>query len=162
MNRLAILAALLAAGCTSSTVNVSQAVTDAGLITNGIAGVYQSFVTLYPTAVSPAQQATVAKDLAAAQVALAALQGVSANLTTAATLQGIEADVNAVLGVMGTVAPGVLPQQIVVGIEAANVLLPLIEATVNQIQGVTAPVKAAMLPMSPDHARLVLQADGLR
>ena len=152
--------AMLAGCASSSTVNASQAITDAGIIVNGIQGVYQSFVTLYPSAVSPAQQASVAKTLAAAQAAQVALQGASANLTTATTLSGIEADVNVVLGAITQVAPGVVPPQISAGIMAAQVLLPLIEATVAQIQNPAAPVKvgAVVGAMSPGQARLVLMA----
>ena len=96
----------------------------------------------------------------AAQAAQVALQGASANLTTATTLSGIEADVNVVLGAITQVAPGVVPPQISAGIMAAQVLLPLIEATVAQIQNPAAPVKvgAVVGAMSPGQARLVLMA----
>jgi hypothetical protein len=42
------------------------------------------------------------------------------------------------------------------------VLLPLIEVTVNQLQGVTKVAAVAPGPMSTDQARLVLQAAAMK
>lgn len=161
MKSLSLAAALLLAACSSaSTVNPSQAIADAQTVTNGIAAVYASFVALYPSAVKPTDQTTVAADLAAAQIALSGLQGASGTLSTAATLEAVETDANAVVAVLAGVLPNVpgVPPEVAAGVEAARVLLPLIEGVVMQIQGVAVPAKMAAMGMSPAHARLVLQA----
>lgn len=162
MKRLIFAGALLfLAACQSgSTVNPSQAIADAQTVTNGIAGVYASFVALYPASVSSAQQQTVKDELAAANALLAGLQGASGSLSTGNSLSAVEADVNAVLSVMAGV-PG-LPPEIAAGVEAADVLLPLIEGVVAQINGVVTQPKMAAMAMSPDHARLVLRAAAVR
>jgi hypothetical protein len=146
----------------TATVDPTQAIADAGILTKGIAGVYNALVLLYPGAVSGPDQTKVAADLAAARAALTGLSAVAPALTNATSLQGIETAVNDVLGIISSI-PG-LPPQITAGVTAATVLLPLIEVVVNQLQGKTVVAAAMVAPpeMTPDQARLVLKAAGGR
>lgn len=157
----AALAVSLGACSSNGTVNTTQAVTDANIVVSGISADYKAFLTLYPTAVPVSKQSEVEAALAAAQAALTQLSGAS----TATGLQAVETDINLVLGVLSTAcqpSPGtqsICPQSVSAGLLAANVLLPLIEVTINQLQGVPPKVAAAARPgMSPEQARLVLTA----
>lgn len=147
-------------GCSSTgTVNTSQAVADANVVVSGVAADYKAFVTLYPATITPARQAEVLAALTMAQAALAQLQ--AAAIPAATGLQAVETNINTVLGVLsGACLPPICPAAVSAGLMAANVLLPLIEATINQLQGVpvTPKVAAAMAhpAMNPEQARLVL------
>lgn len=166
MKRIILTAALaLSLGACSSngTVNTTQAVADANIVVSGISADYRAFLTLYPTAVPAATQTQVDAALTAAQGALTQLGSAS---TTATGLQAVETDINLVLGVLSTAcqpSPGtqsICPQSVSAGLLAANVLLPLIEVTINQLQGVAPKVAAAVAhpAMNPAQARLVLTA----
>ena len=78
-------------------------------------------------------------------------------LTNIRSLQSVEAAVNAVLAIVGGVVAGIpgVPAEVTAGILAAQVLLPVIEMVINQLQGqaVKAPAPAAM---SVDQARRTL------
>lgn len=145
---------LILAGCTgiTGTVDVSTAITDAGIVVNGVAGVYQSILTLYPGRVSAAQQASVAGYLDAARNGLAQL---SSSATTLTGLQGVEDAVNAVLPIIAAI-PG-LPPEVTAGVLAAQVLLPIIEGVVAQLRGQPPKVAAARAGMSPERARETLR-----
>lgn len=145
-------------GCSSTGVNTSQAVADANIVVSGITADYKAFVALYPNAVPATQQVQANAALAAAQTALTQLSSAS---TTATGLQAVETDINLVIGVLSTACQAPMcPASVSAGLLAANVLLPLIEVTINQLQGVpvTPKVAAAMAhpAMNPEQARLVL------
>lgn len=158
--RLTLAAPLALAACGTG-VDPTQAIADAQTVVNGVGGVYAQFLTLYPTAVSPAQQASVASSLAAARAAVAQLSASASSLTTAQTLQAVEANVNAVLTVLNTVVPLVpgVPPAVSAGLLAASVLLPMIEAMIGQLQGQAPKVATARAGMSPEAARLILKGD---
>ena len=157
-----VLAPLALAGCGTTGVDATQAIADAQIVVNGVASVYQTLLTIYPSAVSQSQQSTIAADLAAARAALAGLSANGAALTNATSLLGVENAINAVLNIVSGILPNIpgVPAPISAGVMAANVLLPLIEATINSLTGnapkVTARVAAPA--MSADQARLVLKA----
>jgi hypothetical protein len=144
--------AFLAACGTTGTVDVTQAIADAGIITNGIAGVVQSLVTL--GRISPAQQISIAGYISTARIAQAQLSASASALNNVTNLQGVEDAINAALPILSAI-PG-LPPEITVGIVAAQVLLPIIEATIAQLLNKPPKVSAARQAMSPDSARAVL------
>lgn len=150
------LGALALMGCQGgATIDPTQAIADANIVVKGISGV----LALYPNAIKPADQIKVSVDLTAANAILAGLSASAAFLTTAQGLHGIETAINDVLAIVGAV-PG-LPPQVTAGVMAAQVLLPLIESVVNQLQN--KPVVAARVAasaMSPGEARAVLRAVG--
>jgi hypothetical protein len=166
MNRRTFTIASLAilGGCApgTNTIDPTQAITDAQIVVTGITGVWRSFIVLYPRAVTPAQQASATAALAAAQTAVAQLQASASQLTTAATLKAVEDNINVVMGVLTAVLPTIpnVPPEITAGVLAATVLLPIIEAMVNQLQGQS--VKAAAVRAAPgmttDEARRTLRA----
>lgn len=156
--RLTLAAPLALAACgTGSTVDPTQAIADANTVVNGVAGVYQQFVLSYPNAVKSDQQDRITAALAAARTALDQLSASASGLTNATNLAAVEKDVNAVLAVLAEI-PG-LPPQITTAVAMANVLLPLIEAMVGQLQGQAPKVATARPGMSADAARLVLKAN---
>src|SRR5665213_3359227 len=142
----AVLALSLAACSSTSSVNATQAISDANIVVSGIAADYHTLLTLYPTAVPAAQQTKIAADLAAAQQGITTLSASGSDLSKATSLQGVETAINDVVGVVAGVLPGIpgVPPAILAGVDAADVLLPLIEVTVNQLQGVTTAPMAAM------------------
>lgn len=161
---IAFAAALATSACSSTTaVNTTQAISDAGIVVSGVSADYKAFIALYPKTLTAEQQATALAALTAAQTALAQLQSAT---TTVTGLQGVETNINAVLGVLSTacVAP-ICPASIAAGLVAANVLLPLIEVTINQLQGVPVTPKAAMamsqMSMTPNAAREHLFLDAV-
>jgi hypothetical protein len=157
----------LTACSTMTTAGVQTAITDAGLVVSGVSADYNAFLQLYPTALTPTQQTQVALYLQEAADALKQLQTVAGSTpTTGIALQKVEMAMNGVLGVIANVLPKLpgVPPAITAGFEAATVLLPIIEVTINQlVPTYTAPppalhyaaVKAT--PMSADAARLELQ-----
>lgn len=164
MNRRALIQAapFFLAACTTTggtSVNVSQAIVDAGIVVTGVSNVYQSFVVLYPRSLSATHQATITADLVAARAALASLSASASNITNLAGLQSVETAINEVLSILTTVLPSVpnVPSQITTGVMAANVLLPIIEIVINQLQGAPSkPASAAQPAMSPESARATL------
>jgi hypothetical protein len=145
---------------------VQRAATDAALLVTGVSSIEKSFVTLYPGALTPAELAGVDAALAAAQVALGQLSTLANTAPTGNALMAVETNINAVVSIMSQVVAKVpnIPPSVAAGLMAANVLLPIIETTANQlIAGSTvapAPKAAMGITMAPDHARLVLQAAG--
>ncbi len=153
--------ALSLGACTpTGTVNTTQAIADANIVVSGIAADYRVFVQLYPAAIPPTQQVAVNAALTAAQSALAQLSNAS---TTATGLQAVEDDVNVAIGVLTQACQSLAcPTSVSAGLMAANVLLPLIEIVVNEMNGKTPAPKVAafMAPttMTPAQARLILTA----
>jgi hypothetical protein len=155
---------LTVAACTSptgtSTVNTAQAAADASTVVNGLAADYKTFVTLYPSAIPAARQTTIAEDFAAAQTAMKQLAALPAGSTGATPLRTVETAMNDVVGVLTDALPGIpgVPPAVSAGVLAADVLLPLIEVMINQLQGVATAKPATVTLMTPDHARLILLA----
>lgn len=147
---------------TTPAASTTLAISDAQTVVNGLSADYKTFVVLYPMAVPATQQTRIAADFAAAQTALTALSAIPTGLPAANNLQSVETAMNDVVNVVAGVLPAVpgVPASVTAGVEAASVLLPLIELTVNQLQGASTPVTASSVApkMTADQARLVLKA----
>jgi hypothetical protein len=143
------------AGCNgTSGINVTQAIADAKIIVTGLENIYRAYAILYPQT----QQAAIEARLAAASLMLTKLSEAAPVLDNAATLEGIEAAINAVLDVLSSVP--VLPAPVQAAILAARVLLPLIELVISQLRGKVAPsaqMRSGPTTMSPDQARATLR-----
>lgn len=146
----------LLVGCNgTSGISITQAATDANIIVMGLGNIYRAYATLYPQA----QQATIQAKLDAAGLMLTKLSEAALALDNAAMLEAIEDAVNVVLEILSSVP--VLPAPVQAAILAARVLLPLIEAVIAQLRGVSKP-QAAMGPpvMSAGQARATLRRAG--
>jgi len=91
--------------------------------------------------------------------AVAKAVSMAASSTTAEQplIQKIETDVNAIInGLAGVPLP--IPLSSI--IQAATVLLPIIEAAVNLAVSAPAKARAMAVPMSPDEARAILRLNG--
>jgi hypothetical protein len=146
-----IIALLAVSACAGQTGNqVAQTVvTDANTLATGLAAELPALAAL-PGA-NAAAIAKIEADVADLQKATSAL---SASLTTTQAqplVQQIEADVNALISVGATLP---LPAGINVAFQAAEVLLPVLEAGVNM----AAPVGVAPGHMTPDQALAILRA----
>lgn len=142
-------APILLAGCatgqTPSQVT-AQVLTDINLEASGLANALPLMTTL-PAATKTQAAALIAKVQAAAATMSAAVSKAAAQ----ATVTQIETDVNALVGLLAGMP---LPPQVSGVLQAAVVLLPIIEAGV----GMAVPVGAAPGAMSPAQARLTLAA----
>lgn len=169
--------ALVLAGCNGTTGNqaVSQVATDVATIATGLQG---SLTALGSNTL------VAGPTLAKFGNYVADLRSLAAELATAASgsaqqplVQQVSADINAIIGVLATLPPGVIPPQVQLGLQAALVLLPVIETAVGLVvtpppavaTTVTAPVSTpagarragASAPITtPDQARAYLTQIG--
>jgi hypothetical protein len=156
LSRRAILGAPLAAALTSCGIALTptQIVTEAGVAAKGLSGTLTQLAAVDSTLVPSATLATLQNDLALAQGAASSL---SANLPAAngaSTVQTIEGYINAVLNTLA--APpvnGLIPAPFNMAVSAAALLVPDLEAFVNQYL----PVALAVAPTTLA-ARLQLRA----
>lgn len=122
----------------SPTLNVTQALAWAHGVenllegVNGAPGLLQTLAPLAPTMLTPDVLATMKTDLALADTILAGLSPASAPGTVATGLRTVESYFNAVMSLIGEIAPGVpgLAQYMPM-IDAASVAIQLIEVFVN-------------------------------
>jgi len=133
-------------GCASSSDVPATVATDAGLIASGLAGSFKD-ISGVPGAIMAALT-----DLADAAQALADADTIA---SAQPLVQRVEADVNTVVAAVGALP---LPANATSALQAAQVLLVVIEAGVNLV--VTA--GAARAAMTPEQARLVLAAAAMR
>lgn len=145
---LALLSMSACAGQTAAQVT-QTVVTDANAIATGLAAELPALAAL-PGANTVA--------IAKAEADVADIQKVSSTLSTSLTasqaqpvIQKIEADVNALVAVGATLP---LPPQVATAFQAAEVLLPVLETSVNLV----APVGASPNAMTPEQALAVLNA----
>lgn len=116
----------------------------------GLTGVYLTFKARYPGAISKAADDEVQKDLASATAPgglLDQLKAAASAADQAADLRGIESVANQVLGILAAEigkVPNIDPS-IVLGFQAAAILLPLLEQSANQL----VPTKAAGVVFIP-------------
>jgi hypothetical protein len=133
-------------GCARSSDVPATVATDAGLIASGLAGSFKGVSAV------PGVVVTALTDLTSAAKALADADTIASAQPLA---QRMEADVNAVVAAVGALP---LPANMASAIQAAQVLLVVIEAGVNL--AVTA--SGARGAMTPEQARLVLAAAAAR
>ena len=144
-------AALLAGCATGQTASqvTAQVLTDINLEASGLANALPLLTAAkgIPAAIVAKAQAIIAR----IQVAAASMSAQVTSAQAQATVTQIETDVNAVVGLLAGMP---LPPAISGVLQAAVVLLPLIEAGV----GLAVPVGAAPSAMSAAQARMVLAA----
>lgn len=154
-------------GCAStsstSVSGVSQAIADAQAVVAGVDQSWTALKLLYPQAITPARDAQVRALLDAAPGILAQLSTAADPSTNAGGLRGVEAIVNQVLNIASANlvnVPGV-PPGVLLGLQAAAVLLPILEATANTLvpaaPKVGAPPSRFASGMTPDQARAALR-----
>jgi hypothetical protein len=151
-------AAAALAGCSASQLAASlpQYAEDAQTIA---AGLQASLVQLQSVPGIPAASlAQVSAAIADMQKMAAAISAASTASAALPSVQQLEADVNAVASTLASFS-AIMPPQIGIAVQAAAVLLPVIETGVGLVvNAVTAPAPATAAAMTPDQARLVLKA----
>lgn len=161
---------LLLSRCGANGPNIAQAVADAQIVATGVQGAYGTLKAFDPALTNSATDQQVQAIFARLPDALAQLKVATDPKDQADRLRTVEADVNGVINLAAgivRVVPGV-PPEVVLGFQAAAVLLPIIEAAANQlvpatVGGPTAPaVFANKDGMSPEQARATLVAVGRR
>jgi hypothetical protein len=156
------LTACTSTSATSTTAALTQAIADARAVVIGVDQSYTALRTLYPTAITPATDAQVRALLNAAPAILAQLSTAADAATNAGGLRGVESLINQVLNITAAAlanVPGV-PPQMLLGLQAAAVLLPIIEMTAQTLVPTTptvgAPPPRFASAMTPAQARVVL------
>lgn len=125
---------LLAFGC-STQPNIQQAIADAQIIATGVQGAYGTLKAFDPALTNSATDQQVQAIFARLPDALAQLKAATDPKDQADRLRAVEADVNGVINLAAgivRVVPGV-PPEVMLGFQAAVVLLPIIEAVANQL-----------------------------
>jgi len=123
--------------------SVATVAQDVATIAAGLQGALQNIPNVPPA---------VATALADLSKEAAALSAASSQTGQQSVVKTVEADLNAVVAAAGSLP---LPPPAGTAIQAAEVLLPVIEAGVNLVAGVSAPING----MTPAEARLILKAD---
>lgn len=161
---------LLLSRCGANGPNIAQAVADAQIVATGVQEAYRALKEFDPALTSSASDQQVQAIFARLPDALAQLKAATDPKDQADRLRTVEADVNGVINLAAGIVrmvPGV-PPEIVLGFQAAAVLLPIIEAAANQlvpatVGGPTVPaVFANRTGMTADQARARLMTVGVR
>ena len=135
--------ALALASCAGVALTPAQIVADAGTLANGLSGALNGLVAAYPALIPAATAATLQSDLLLAASAASSLSASVPATTGASTAQTIDGYINAVLNTLA--APpinGLIPTPFNSVIAAAAIVVPEIEAFVNQYL----PTAAAVAP----------------
>ena len=141
-------------GCANANQVASTVASDASLIATGLQGALANIGNLNISGLTADRIQTIG-------LALAGLKTVATSLAMATTsaqaqplVQQLETDLNAIVGALATLP---LPPQISVALQAAAILLPVIEAAIGMVIPTPAPTAPAPQHMTPDQARLILQ-----
>ena len=149
---------LFLAGClTGPDKAIATVASDAKLIANGLAGALSQLGSLGIPGLTPAIVAQVGTAIAGITSVADALAGVSTQAEAQPLVAKIETYLNAVVGALAMLP---LPPAIALPLQAATILLPIIEALVGMVfrappQAAGAARRAAP-PLTPDEARLIL------
>jgi hypothetical protein len=149
----------LLAGTTALTACVSNTTLDA--IASDITDIAQGFLGVTP--IIAAIPGLASSALASISDAVGNLQQIAEKVRQAVStiaaqplVQQVETNLNAIIAVLANVPA--LPPVIQVVLQAATILLPLIEAAVNLVIPPRLAARAAATHMSPDQARAVLRS----
>lgn len=158
---LLLTSALLPAACGTSP-NLSQTIADAQILVSGVEASYAALKVFSPGISSTAADARIVVLEHDLDAALATLKAAQTAADQASGIRAVEADVNGIANLAAVLVadiPGV-PPGVVLGFQAAEILLPIIEATANQLvpQTVGSPGVPAMFVshLTPAEARAVL------
>lgn len=143
------LAATTLAACATGTPTPATVAQDVTLIATAFTKVLPNFVSI--AGISSATTATVNQAIVDLQAAAAAVSGADTTVSAQPVVARVEADVGAVIAVLAGLP---LPGPISTVLEAAAVLLPVIEAAV----GIAAAAGTAPGTLTPAQARAALQA----
>lgn len=144
---------IVLAGCstTSTPTAVQTAAADVGDIASGLAAIVPQLGSV--TGLSAANQQTIETAVDDLQSAATALQSASSITAAQPLVERVEADVNAVVDALaGMSLPGTIGEVV----DAAAVLLPVIETAVNLVAASTTPT-ASDVTMTPGQAILILK-----
>jgi len=154
--------------CNGLTFNqvTSQVAQDASTIADGLAGAFSNIQTLNIPGLTPDKVANINLSVQTLKAAATALQGAMNATSAQATVNQIEAALNAIVS---TLAGLPLPTQIQLPLAAASILLPVIETALNMVitkinvPTATTPAGAAAARIaSPDEARSILKGSALK
>ena len=152
-------AAILLVGCnlTPAQVNtaLSAAASDAQTIAAGLSGAMSSLATLKIPGLTATTIGKVQTAIAAIVTVANGLSGATSTNTAQPLVQQLEGDINAVVDALAGLP---LPAEIELPLQAATVLLPLIETAVGMVvsQVTSAAKMRATTPMTPAQARALL------
>ncbi len=127
--------------------NLAQIISDVSLIANGVGSLLPQIAAL--TGLSAAAITTIQQAITAIKSIADQIKGISSTADAQPLVQRIESYLNTIVGALAVLP---LPPPISVILQAATVLLPIVEALVGML--VTAKPMAGT--MSPDSARLIL------
>lgn len=146
--------AILLVGCNGLTANqaIGQAAQDAATIAAGLKGSLTSLAALNIQGLTPDKLQAVGLAVAGIQTVATALSMASSSSQARPLVQQLEADLNAVVD---TLAGLPLPPQISLPLQAAAILLPVIETAVGMAVTQLNP-PAAAVAMTADQARAIL------
>ena len=141
-------------GCANANQIAATVASDASLIATGLQGALANISTLNISGLTADKMQTIG-------LALVGLKSVASALALATTtaqaqplVQQLETDLNAIVGALAALP---LPPQISVALQAAAILLPVIEAAVGMVIPTPRPTAPAPQHLTPDQARLILQ-----
>lgn len=146
-------AALALYGCANANQIAATVAIDASTIATGLQGALANISTLNISGLTADKLQTVGLALAGLKSVATALALATTNAQAQPLVQQMETDLNAIVGALAALP---LPPQISVALQAAAILLPVIEAAIGMVlPPPTAPATSAA--MTPDQARLILQ-----
>lgn len=149
LTALTSVAALAACGGTTP-LTPAQVVADANGVVNGLAAAVAGIIASSPTLIPADTAATIQSLLGQAEALMASVSSAVGAPSAASVLQQVEAIVNTVLASLATVSA--IPAPYSTAIQAAAVILPIIEQFVSTYIPSTAP-KAIAAPSASDLAR---------
>lgn len=130
------------AGCSTSGTTPAQIVTDVKNAVSALASSFSTVLAQAPNAVPPATAATITSALAQASSVLGSLSTNLAANVAAPVVQQVEQAINTVISAAAAVP--LIPAPFSTALEAAAIVLPVIEAWVNSILPAPAPAAAAL------------------
>lgn len=132
---------------------IATVANDAKLIASGLQGVLVQLGNLNVAGLTPAILATVGSAVTNLQAVADAIAGVATNAAAQPLVQKIETYVNTIVSALAVLP---LPPPISTALQAAAILLPIIEAAVGMVLPASTARAAKGLALTPDQARLVL------
>ena len=156
LSRTLLASPLALAGCAAFSGGVNAGLTqvsqDATLIANGLQGALQNIGALNIQGLSPDKIQTIGLAIAGLKTVAVALGGATTQSQAQPLVMQIETDLNAIVGALAGLP---LPPQIATAIQAAAILLPVLEIAVNLAISQVKPLTASAI--TPDQARLILK-----
>jgi hypothetical protein len=149
---LAALAMLGACAGKSADQTIATVAADANTIAGGLKGVLAQLGPLNVPGLTPSVISTVGVAVSEIQTVAASLSGVTSAAAAQPLVQKIETYLNTIVAALAGLP---LPPPISTALQAAAILLPIIEAAVGLV--VQQAAKAAPGAISPDQARMILR-----